>query len=186
MLFTSYAFIAFLAILVILYYLVPKKWQWGLLLLGSCVFYYFSGWTNLLYLLAATTITYLSALAIGKRQAAEKAYLAEHKADLSREERKAWKAAEKTKQRRLMVLGIVLAIGMLAVVKYTNFTIANINGVLSLFHSSKQLSFLDIMLPMGISFYVFQSAGYLIDVYRGKTEAERSFLRYALFVSFFP
>ena len=186
MLFTSYAFIAFLAILILLYYLVPKKWQWALLLLGSYVFYYFSGWINLLYLLAATATTYLTALAIGRRQAAEKTYLAEHKAEMSREERKEWKAAEKTKQRHLMLLGILLSIGMLAVVKYTNFTIANINGVLSFFHSSKQLSFLDIMLPMGISFYVFQSAGYLIDVYRGKTEAERSFLRYALFVSFFP
>ncbi|MBR6851789.1 MAG: MBOAT family protein, partial [Lachnospiraceae bacterium] len=86
MLFTSYAFIAFLAVLILLYYLVPKKWQWELLLLGSYVFYYFSGWTNLFYLLAATVTTYLTALAIGKRQAAEKAYLAAHKAEMSREE----------------------------------------------------------------------------------------------------
>ncbi|MBR1470134.1 MAG: MBOAT family protein [Lachnospiraceae bacterium] len=186
MLFTSYGFIAFLAVIIMLYYLVPRKWQWGLLLFGSYVFYFFSGWSNLLYLAAATLSTYVTALVIGKRQAADAAYMAAHKAELSREERKAHKEAEKAKQRRVMVLGILLAIGMLAAVKYTNFMIANINGVLSLLHSPARLSFLDIMLPMGISFYVFQSAGYLIDVYRGKTKAEGNLFRFALFVSFFP
>ena len=85
-----------------------------------------------------------------------------------------------------MTIGIVLALGILAVVKYTNFTIHNINGILSVFGSTKRLGFLEIALPMGISFYTFQAVSYVIDVYRDRHEAQKNFFKYALFVSFFP
>lgn len=186
MLFTSYEFILFLLIVFVLYYALPKKCQWPLLLLASYVFYLFSGPSNLLYILFTTVTTYLIVGRIQKQRDIQSVYLAEHKKELSRDERKAYKEIQKKKQWRLLLLVLILNIGMLAVVKYTNFTIHNINGVLSLFHSGKRLSFLDIALPMGISFYVFQTMGYAIDVYRGKYRAEGNPFKLALFVSFFP
>ena len=85
-----------------------------------------------------------------------------------------------------MAIGITLALLILAVVKYTNFTIYNINGILAAFHAPKRINFLTIALPMGISFYTFQAVGYVIDVYRDRHEAQKNFFKYALFVGFFP
>ena len=123
---------------------------------------------------------------IQKVRDAQEAYLKEHKKEMSREERKAYKAVGKKKMWHLLLITLFINIGMLAVVKYTNFMIHNMNSVLGWFGSGKTISFWDIALPMGISFYVFQSMGYAIDVYRGKYRAEDNFFRFALFVSFFP
>lgn len=186
MLFTSYTFLAFLLVVFTVYYLLPKDWQWRFLLLASYVFYFASGVTNLFYILFTTISTYILVGYIQKRKDRQKAYLKEHKQELSREERKEYKAKEKKKQWHLLVLTLVLNIGMLAVVKYTNFAIYNVNSILKFAGSEQQLSFWNIALPMGISFYVFQTMGYAIDVYREKYRAESSFFRLALFVSFFP
>ena len=75
--------------------------------------------------------------------------------------------------------------GILAVMKYTAFALRNVNSLLSLFGASG-VEIPDLLLPLGISFFVFQSTGYLIDVYRGKTFAEKNPAKLALFVSFFP
>lgn len=186
MLFTSYTFLLFLVIVFVLYYVVPKKWQWPLLLVAGYVFYFYSGAENLLYILFTTLSTYVLTGRMQKLEDAQDAYLSEHKAELTREERKAYKTKVKSKRFRLLVFTLILNIGMLAVVKYTNFAIYNVNGVLSLLGSGKQLSFLDIALPMGISFYVFKTMGYAIDVYRSKYRAEGNLFKLALFVSFFP
>lgn len=186
MLFTSYEFIGFLLILFILYYLIPKRFQWGLLLVGSYVFYFIAKPVYVAYILATTLVVYLTALKIEKKKLACDDYLSLHKEDFSKEEKKAYKAKEKKSRFHWMLLGLVLGIGILAVIKYTNFTISNINGILSAFGSSTQLSFLNIIVPMGISFYTFQAIGYLIDVYRGTVSAQRNFFKFALFVSFFP
>lgn len=186
MLFTSYEFILFLLIVFILYYVVPKKLQWPLLLLASYVFYFFSGAQNLCYIVFTTISTYLITGQIQKSIDIQSDYLREHKKEMSRAERKAYKEAGKKKQWRLLLLCLILNIGMLAVVKYTNFVIYNINGILTMAKSDMQISFWNIALPMGISFYVFQTMGYAIDVYRGKYRAESNPFRLALFVSFFP
>ncbi len=196
MLFTSYEFIGFVILLVALYYVLPKKAKWPLLLLGSYVFYYFAGWKFLFYIFAVTVITYVAGLLISRNKVRADARFAELKAleksgsgspeEVGKEARKRYKEAQKKKRRRIMTIGIVLALGILAVVKYTNFTIHNINGVLSAFGSTKRLGFLTIALPMGISFYTFQAVSYVIDVYRDRHEAQKNFFKYALFVSFFP
>ena len=196
MLFTSYEFIGFVILLVALYYVLPKKVKWPLLLLGSYVFYYFAGWKFLFYIFAVTVITYVAGLLISRNKVRADARFAELKAleksgsgspeEVGKEARKRYKEAQKKKRRRMMTIGIVLALGILAVVKYTNFTIHNINGVLLAFGSTKRLGFLTIALPMGISFYTFQAVSYVIDVYRDRHEAQKNFFKYALFVSFFP
>lgn len=186
MLFTSYEFLLFLLIVFTVYYLIPKKWQWKFLLLASYVFYFTAGKTYLLYIGATTITTYLAARKIQDRKDAFKASFDAVKQGLTREEKKQKKEAEKKHQFRLMLVCLLFNLGILAVIKYTNFTISNINGILHAFGSEKTLSFVNLVIPMGISFYTFQSLGYLIDVYQGKIKAERSLGKFALFVSFFP
>ena len=185
MLFTSYEFILFLLILFIAYYLIPKRFQWMLLLVASFVFYSYSGWDNLAFMVVTILTTYLITIEIGKLHTRRDIFLKENKATLSRDEKKAYRESIKAKQKKLLILCLFVDLGILAVLKYTNFAISNANAVLRLFHS-QEISFMDLALPMGISFYTFQTVGYLVDVYRGKYLPEKNLGKLALFVSFFP
>lgn len=186
MLFTSYEFLGFLLILFPLYYLIPKKGQWMLLLGASYIFYFMAGAYCLLYILATTVTVYLLGRKMEDLREEQGSYLKEHKAELGKEEKKAYKSGIKRRQWRALLAGLFINLGILAVVKYTNFAIYNVNMALHFFGSARQFGFFDIALPMGISFYTFQALGYLIDVYRGTSKAERNPFRFALFVSFFP
>jgi len=186
MLFTSYEFIAFLILLFVLYYTIPARHQWKLLLAASYLFYFVSGWKNCLFILLTTASTYFLAGKIDKLHKEQAAYLKEHKKELSKEERKSYKATIKSRQWVLLLTGLFLNFGILAVLKYTNFAIANVNAILSLFGNPGQIGFVKLLLPLGISFYTFITMGYLIDVYRGKYPAETNIGKLALFVSFFP
>jgi len=186
MLFTSYEFIAFLILLFLLYYVIPARHQWKLLLFASYVFYFTSGWKNCLFIMLTTISTYFLARRIDCLHKEQADYLKEHKKELSREERKCYKAKIKSRQWRLLLAGLFLNFGILAVLKYTNFAIANVNAVLSWLGNQNQIPFLRLLLPLGISFYTFITMGYLIDVYRGKYPAETNLGHLALFVSFFP
>lgn len=181
MLFTSYSFILFLLVLFILYYCIPGKYQWILLLTASYVFYAAAGYKYLIYLFATTVTTYLTARRLNTLILTQTAYIKEHKESLSREDKKEYKAIQKKKRFRLMVLCMVFNFGILAVLKYADFSIRNINTIFN-----QELSFFQFILPLGISFYTFQSMGYLIDVYREKYPAEKNPGKLALFVSFFP
>ncbi len=185
MLFTSYTFILFLLILFILYYVIPKKLQWVLLLVGSFVFYFYSGWENVAFMTATILATYYCSMGIGKLTRQQETYLKENKAQLSKEDKKAYKDRIKAKQKKLLLICLGVDLGILAVLKYTNFAIFNVNALLRIFQAG-EISFMDLVLPMGISFYTFQTVGYLVDVYRGKYEPERNLGKLALFVSFFP
>ena len=185
MLFTSYQFLGFLAILFPAYYLVPRRMQQPLLLGASWLFYLAAGPKFLLYILTTSVTVYLAGRAMGRDLEEQSAYLKAHKDELSREEKRAYKEGRKRVLFRWFLGCLLLNLGILAVVKYVNFVIANVNGLLSALGGG-ELSFLTLALPLGISFYTFQAVGYLIDVYRGTVAAERSFLRFALFVSFFP
>ena len=185
MLFTSYEFLGFLAVLFLLYYVLPKRAQQPLLLAASYLFYFIAGPSFLLYILTTTVTTYFAARRIGENLTRQSAYLREHKAELDREAKKAYKEGQKRLRRRWVIACLLVNLGILAVVKYTNFLISNINGVISAF-GGEGLSYLKLALPLGISFYTFQAIGYLIDVYRGTVPAERSLPRFALFISFFP
>ena len=185
MLFTSYGFIAFLCILFLAYYLVPKKWQWGLLLVASYVFYAFAGWECLIFILVTTLSAYVIARLMDRAARREEEYISATRESMDKESRKKYRAAAKKKRFRILVCGLVLNFGILAVLKYTGFFVTNVNSVIGLF-GSDGFSVPDLLLPMGISFYIFQTMGYLIDVYRAKTQAERNPARLALFVSFFP
>lgn len=186
MYFTSYEFILFLVILFVIYYLIPKKNQWVLLLLASYVFYSFAGLGYLVYILATTLSTYFISRKIGLLHSTSSVYLKQNKGELSREERKAYKSGIKKKQRMWLVVCMVFNFGILAVLKYSDFTIANINSVFDLLKIDKNIPVLGFILPLGISFYTFQTMGYIIDVYRDKYPYEKNIFKLALFISFFP
>jgi len=185
MLFTSYNFILFLIAVFALYYIIPGKYQWILLLAASFVFYSFSGWDNVAYITVTIIVTYLGAVRIGKLYRQQEEWLKENREKLSREEKKAFRERIKSRQKKCLVFCLLFDLGILAVLKYTNFVISNINSTARLFNAG-EISFLDIALPLGISFYTFQAVGYLVDVYRGKYPPEENLGKFALFVSFFP
>lgn len=186
MFFTSYEFLGFITILFVLYYLVPRKLQWPLLLAASCLFYYAAGPEYLLYILTTGITVYYAARRIEKNLKGQDDYLREHRKELSREERKAYRERQRRLRFRTALACVVFNIGILAVVKYTNFFLSNVNGVLAAFGQTRQFSPVTLILPMGISFYTFQAVGYLIDVYQGTVPAEKNPFKFMLFVSFFP
>ncbi|MDE5894032.1 MAG: MBOAT family protein, partial [Acetatifactor sp.] len=103
MLFTSYAFLGFIAVLFLLYYLVPRRFQWKMLLAASYLFYFIAGPSWLLYILATTVSTYFAALWIEKTGQQQKTYIKAHKEQLSKEEKKAYKDKMKARQWRWLL-----------------------------------------------------------------------------------
>ncbi len=178
--FTSVTFALFAAVLLGLYYIVPRKAQWGLLLAASVLFYLWAGLEYLAFILFTAATTYACTMLMGKRQAKQEAYLQEHKAELTREERKALKARTKKQNRVYLIACLVLNFGILAFCK------ACLIDPVKTALAEGTFGFLTVALPMGISFYMFQSMGYVTDVYRGTCQAEQNPLKLVLFVSFFP
>ena len=185
MLFTSVRFFVFAAMTLLLYFTLPKKWQWCVLLAASYLFYFFAGAEYLIFILYTTAVTYLTARVMQTRADAEEAFVVANRTTMEKSERKAFRAKEKKKRLRILTVGLVLGFGMLAVLKYTAFVLTGVNSFMHLFGASG-VKIPSLLLPLGISFYTFQSMGYLIDVYRQKTHAEQNPARLALFVSFFP
>lgn len=165
--FVSNLFILFVIISVVLYYIVPRNHRWGVLLFISYVYYMLAGPQYVLYLLFSTAVTYVSAMLIGTE--------VEKKRDKSKN------GKSKDRQKCFLVAGLVLNFGMLGVLKYMGFVFENINALFG-----TGLPGMRFLLPLGISFYTFQSSGYLLDVYWKRVRPEKNVLRYALFVSFFP
>ena len=185
MLFTSYGFIAFVAVLLVLYYVVPKKTQWMLLLAASYFFYAFSGLWNFAFIISVTASAYVIARIIARMKDKEDIAVEQNRDVWSKDERKQYRAKKKKSRLWVLVLGVVLNLGILAVIKYTEFAVSNVSSIITLF-GGKPLEKVNFPMILGISYFVFQSVGYMIDVYRGKTFAEKNIARFALFVSFFP
>ncbi|MBQ8527133.1 MAG: MBOAT family protein [Lachnospiraceae bacterium] len=186
MAYTSFNFMLFLILIVVIYYVCPKRMQWLVLLTASYFFYLSAGVAQILFIVPTTLITYGSALWMQKIR---DNYVAEIKAagaDLDKEQKKERKKAAGAKIHKVQVLTVLLCLVVLAVVKYTNSLIGNVNILFGIFGYNQEIPFINIIVPLGISFYTFQSMGYVIDIGRGKYEAERHLGRYALFVSFFP
>ena len=187
MLFTSYAFIAFIAVAFFLYYRIPRKWQWPFLLIISIGFYASAGIFYPIFLLVSSAVTYLAGLWIERNRKQEKTYIRENAGQFaSRQEKKEFKQKGEKRRRNLMVSALLILLAVLGVFKYADFVIDNMNAVFYAVGSDRELEYLDLLLPMGISFYTFQSLGYLLDVYWEKIDAQKNFFKHLLFVSFFP
>lgn len=183
----SLSFLCFLAVLTVIYFLVPKRMQWQVLLAGSLFFYICSGIRDLLFVLITASSTYLAANRIDRIAAEQKAFISAHRKDMDRAQRNAAKERFQKKRRLLLVLTLVLNFGLLCVFKYLHFVVAQINALLAGFGSSAAIdNAWKLIVPLGISFYTFQTMGYLVDVYWKKVPAEKNFAKTLLFVSFFP
>lgn len=145
--------------------------------LASYVFYAASNPWFLTLLAASTVIDYAIGLAISKDDAERAAQGLGPPSE---------KQPPSKKRRSLLVVSLVTNLGMLGVFKYTNFFYETGVALGNLFGADLVFTRLDILLPAGISFYTFQTLSYTIDVYRGRLAPERSFLRFAFFVGFFP
>ncbi|MBR5301268.1 MAG: MBOAT family protein [Clostridia bacterium] len=157
------------------YYLCPNRFKWMLLLLASYIYYAYCGVRALPFILLTTLSTWSGALLIGRIGEKNKAELKARKAELDAAGKKALKAQAKNKQRIVFWAVLLLNFGVLALLKYTSPVLTAMGRPA-----------LNLLLPLGISFYTFQSMGYLIDVSNGKYAPEKNPAKFALFVSFFP
>ena len=178
-------FLLFCIVLVIVYYLVPKAMQWWILLAASLYFYAMSGIKNMIYVLITALSTYAATRMIQSLTDRQKEWI-KAKKTTSKEERAAYKAHIQAKRRAILVAALLLNFGILCTFKYLHFLIAQVNTVISSFGASPINDTLKLIIPLGISFYTFQTMGYLVDVYWNKYPAEKNFGRVLLFVSFFP
>ncbi len=181
--FTSVSFLLFITAVFVLYYATPKRYRYITLLLSSYFFYYVSSKGLVLYLLVTTVSVYLSGFLLLKYN--ERIKSIQGSASLEQADRLALKKRIVTKKKLLLTAILLLNFGILAALKYGGLLSSAWNFVMPA-KALKLLDFSAVVLPLGISFYTFQSMGYLIDVYRGKYKPERNIAKFALFVSFFP
>lgn len=185
--FISLKFAFFVAAVLLVYYIVKPKYRYWILLLGSVIFYALTGITNCIFILVTTLSTYFSAIIMENSADEMKQYISDNKEALTKEKKKELKANVKKKQKRVLAACLVLNFGILFFLKYANISIAYFNMYrLNWFGNTNFVPFIDIILPLGISFYIFQSMGYLIDVYYSRSKASRVLPQFMLFVSFFP
>jgi D-alanyl-lipoteichoic acid acyltransferase DltB (MBOAT superfamily) len=185
--YTSLNFILFVALTVLVYFLFPlKKQKWTVLLVASYVFYLFAGYKYVAFILFTTVSTYLFALWINRIGVKSKETLKLNKQTWDRDKKKKFKNSVKHKKRLVMALVLVVNFGILAFLKYYNFFAGSLNDVMGVFGIGFSAPTLKLFLPLGISFYTFQSMGYIVDVYREKVAPEKNIAKLALFVSFFP
>ena len=166
--FASLPFVGLVAAGVILYYLVPKRAQWLLLLAVSMAFYLAGGAKRAVWLVLVAGLTWLAGLLLEKQNARPAPD-------------KAAKTAVRRVKKRICAACLVLCFGLLYLMKYWNFTASALPSAIG-----DKLPRWDFVVPLGLSYFIFQAAGYVIDVYRGKYPAQKNPLKYGLFVSFFP
>ena len=185
--YASINFIVFVALTVLAYFALPlKKHKWVVLLISSYIFYLFAGYKYVAFILFTTISTYAIARWVDKISRRSKETLQANEKEWDRETKKHFKNKTKRNKRLVLALCLVLNFGILAFLKYFNFFAGSLNNVFGAFGMSFSVPTLKLFLPLGISFYTFQSMGYIIDVYREKFPAERNIAKFALFVSFFP
>lgn len=160
MVFNSFDFIMFFILTSVIYFIVPQKIKWIVLLISSFIFY--MAWRPELVLLMLFSI------------AANYGF-----------SRKIYSSSEKSKKKYLAVC-LVINFGLLFIFKYLSFAADTAAYICNLLGAAYKAREFDIILPMGISFYTFQASAYTIDVYRGDIKPERNFARFALFITFFP
>ncbi len=186
MIFTTLKFLVFFVAVFLGYYIVPKKLQWLVLLVASTYFYLCASVKYVIFVLMASLITYIGALILDKLEKKQRTYLHNNKENLSKEAKKIYKTKVEKKKKIIITLTVLGTLSMLLVMKYTGFVLQNISDIVNIFGFNFIAPVWNLILPLGISFYTFMSLGYAIDVYRGEYPAERNFLKYFLFVSYFP
>lgn len=175
----SFEFLVLMAALLIVNYCLPVRLRWTALLAASMVFYAGAGWQGLAYLLAVTLVTWLGGLYMGCCRAKEKA------ASDEGDKAEAWR--RESARKRWLTRVVLLVIGGMAFIKYADLIHQGANTLyVFLTESRTPLTMWKVFVPLGLSYFTFQSVGYVVDCARGKVQPERNPLKYLLFVSFFP
>ena len=161
MLFNSLGFLIFFPIVVFLYFAIPHRYRWCLLLIASYLFY--MCWkVEYIFLLAASTLSaYLATLQIEKQN-------------------------NQLKKKVYLIASVSINLGILFLFKYFNFCNDTLHSLFNYFNLPYTIPALNVLLPVGISFYTFQTVGYIIDVYRGESKAEKHLGIFALYVCLLP
>lgn len=160
MLFNSLQFLIFFPVVTVLYFLFPQDKKWILLLIASAIFYMAFIPQYILILIVLIFVDYFAAIWI--------------------------ESAKGAKRKLALLLSIAANVGILSVFKYFNFFSANIDQILAVLGINVRVPYLSIILPLGLSFHVFQSMSYTIEVYKKKVKTERHLGIYALYVMFYP
>lgn len=160
MVFNSFAFFVFFPVVTLLYFWLPHRLRWPLLLTASCIFYMFFILRYILILAFTIVVDYAAGLLIER--------------------------TEGRARRMWLVASIVANVGVLAFFKYFNFINDNLAGLARFVGWNYPIEYLAIILPIGLSFHTFQAMSYTIEVYKGRAPAERHFGIYALYVMFYP
>ncbi len=161
MLFNSFEFFFFFSLVLFFYYVCPFKYRWILLLISSYIFYMFWKPVYIVLILTSTVISYFVAIQISK-------------------------TANKKSALMFLTAGFFINLGLLLIFKYLDFANNSMRALFYFFGFEWNISDFNLILPVGISFYTFQTLGYTFDVFRGTAKAERHFGRFALFVAYFP
>ena len=161
MTFNSGEFLIFFPITLLLYFLLPKKWSRYSLLMMSLIFYLAWNVKLVFLILFTTAVSYFSAIIMEK-------------------------TAKKSVKKLCLVATLLSCLGVLFFFKYYNFVAGSVGWALGAMTGNTYDFTLNLVLPVGISFYTFQTLSYVIDVYRGKEPVERDFTLFALYVTFFP
>jgi D-alanyl-lipoteichoic acid acyltransferase DltB (MBOAT superfamily) len=164
MLFNSFEYVVFLPLVFLVYWLIkPEKFRWqnGLLIISSYIFYGVWDYRFLFLLIFSTSLDYLSGLMIHQAQ--------------TKLRKKIW-----------LLTSIIINLGFLGFFKYYNFFIESFAELLQQFGLQPHLWTLQVILPVGISFYTFHGLSYVLDIYKEKIAPTKNIVDYSLFVSFFP
>ncbi len=161
MIFTSVSYAIFLPLIFILYWAVPKAKRHFVLLFANIFFYMYGGPAYIVLMLVIAFITYHSANVISKNE-------------------------RRGVSRRYLAAAVFVVIFLLGFFKYADFVADSVASLLNIFSIPMKTSSMKLALPLGISFYSFAAIGYVVDVYRGKIQAQKDFIKYFVFISFFP
>ncbi len=161
MLFNSFEFLLFFPIVTVLYFLLPFRYRWALLLAASCFFYMFFIPEYILILFFTIIIDYFAGIMLERIK-------------------------ERKKRKFFLIASLIANIGILIIFKYYNFLNDNITSVLGAFNTHNPIPVMNIILPIGLSFHTFQAMSYTIEVYRGNQKAEKHLGIYSLYVMYYP
>lgn len=161
MLFNSFIFFIFLGLVLPIYYFLPKKFRNPLLLVASYIFYGYWDYRFVSLLLLSTVVDYF----IGQ---------------------KLYATTNIKKRKMFLIFSMLVNLGILAFFKYFGFFIESLTPIAGIFGGNLDYLHINIILPVGISFYTFQTMSYTIDIYRKKIKPTNNFIDFAVFVSFFP
>lgn len=174
----SITFFLFAFIVTVLYFLIPMKYRWIILLLSSCVFYVIAGWKFVPFVLATAFFTYFCGRLVYKYQVEADTKAKDANNDIDKKE---IKDKAKSKCKKLVAVCISLVLVLLAYSKFGHYIV----DMLGVINNGSTIN-LQIIVPLGISYYTFSSIGYLLDVYWRRYDAEKNFLKYLLYLLYFP